>query len=163
MSVERVKKFLSGFGRDGDVLEMDTSTATVQLAADALGIIPARIAKTLALKGTNADNNIILVAAGDARLDNKKFREEFGVKPGMLSPELTAEVTGYAVGGVCPFDLSAENKIMALDESLKRFITVYPACGSSNSAIELTLDELEQYSHITRWVDVCKDWNPDLT
>lgn len=162
MHVEKVKNYLDKFGRSDDVLEMDTSTATVQLAADALGTIPARIAKSIALRG-NGEGHILVVTAGDARMDNRKFRDEFDIKPRMLSPDETLEATGYAVGGVCPFALPDNGILLVLDKSLQRFTTVYPACGSSNSAIEVTLAQLEEYTGCNRWVDVCKDWDPELT
>lgn len=155
MSVEKVKEYLSNFGRDKDVLEMETSTATVELAARALGVEPARIAKTIALKGIDG-GHIVVVTAGDARLDNQKYKAKFGIKAKMLSPEETFEVTGYKIGGVCPFGLDANKISINLDSSLKRFETVFPACGSSNYAVEVTLEQLEKYTMSPNWVDVCK-------
>jgi prolyl-tRNA editing enzyme YbaK/EbsC (Cys-tRNA(Pro) deacylase) len=132
---------------------MDASTATVAEAASALGVIPARIAKSISLK--QGDGAAVVVIAGDMKLDNRKYKDRFGVKAKMLSPEDAFVVTGHAVGGVCPFALPPEVAVY-LDVSMKRFETVYPACGSGNSAIELTLDELHEYSQNRGWVDVCK-------
>ena len=158
MSVERVREHLDQWSRGGDILVMDASTATVQLAAEALGVIPARIAKTISLHG--GDNALIIVVAGDAKIDNRKFRERFSFKPHMLSPQEALEYTGHPVGGVCPFALPKTVPVY-LDQSLRRFSTVYPACGSGNSAIELTLQELEEFSAAKGWVDVCKGWCDD--
>ncbi|WP_312699796.1 YbaK/EbsC family protein [Sedimentibacter sp.] len=155
MSIEKVREYMKQFGRDGDILEMDESTATVELAAKALGTEEARIAKSLSFyKG---DDAMVIVVAGDAKIDNKKFKEYFGFKARMLAPEDTVKFTGHAIGGVCPFALS-ENITVYLDDSMKRFETMFPACGSSNSAIELTLDELEKVSNSKQWIDVCKNW-----
>lgn len=156
MSVEIVKEYLKQYGKDGGVQEFDVSSATVELAAQALNIAPERIAKTISLKDDSGC--ILIVAAGDAKIDNSKFKAEFQKKAAMLKPEETIELTGHAVGGICPF-ANPEGAKAYLDVSLKRFETVYPACGSSNSAIELTLDELEQCSRSIKWVDVCKNWN----
>jgi len=155
MSIEKVREYMKQFGRDGDILEMDESTATVELAAKALGTEEARIAKSLSFyKG---DDAMVIVVAGDAKIDNKKFKEYFGFKARMLAPEDTVKFTGHAIGGVCPFALP-ENITVYLDDSMKRFETMFPACGSSNSAIELTLDELEKVSNSKQWIDVCKNW-----
>jgi len=155
MSVEQVRAWLDRWGRGKDVVEMDISTATVELAAAALGVIPARIAKSISLR--NNDNNaMIVVAAGDMKVDNRKFRDRFGFKPRMLSAEEALEFTGHAIGGVCPFALPPAVTVY-LDNSMKRFTTVFPACGSSNSMIELTLNELEEYSQCKGWVDVCAE------
>jgi prolyl-tRNA editing enzyme YbaK/EbsC (Cys-tRNA(Pro) deacylase) len=132
---------------------MDVSTATVAEAAAALGLIPARIAKSISLK--QGDDTAVVVIAGDMKLDNRKYKDRFGVKARMLSAGEALECTGHAVGGVCPFALPPGVAVY-LDISMKRFETVYPACGSGNSAIELTLDELNEYSHSRGWVDVCK-------
>lgn len=156
MSIESVKDYLRSWNRDTDILEFDSSTATVDAAAQALGVIPARIAKTLSFRSTGP-SGILVVAAGDARIDNQLFRTVFGLKAKMLSPEEVLEQTGHAVGGVCPFGL-AQPLPVYLDISLKRFDTVFPACGSSHSAIELSLDELEEYARAVEWVDICKDW-----
>ena len=137
------------------MLEFPVSSATVELAAQALGCEPGRIAKTLSfLVGARA---VLIVAAGDAKVDNHKYKAQFGVKAKMLSADEVTELVGHAVGGVCPFAVN-EGVTVYLDESLKRFDTVYPACGSSNSAIELTIPELEQYSGFAGWIDVCKGW-----
>jgi prolyl-tRNA editing enzyme YbaK/EbsC (Cys-tRNA(Pro) deacylase) len=158
MAIDKVKDYLSQWGRDKDILEFDTSSATVELAANVLGVTPSRIAKTLSFKAE--EGALLVIAAGDARIDNAKFKAEFNMKAKMLSPEEVLEYTGHAVGGVCPFALNEELKVYS-DISMKRFITVFPACGSSNSAIELTCDELEQYSGSSRWVDVCKGWQDE--
>lgn len=153
MSLERAKEYLERFGASGRVMEFDSSSATVELAAQAVGCEPARIAKTLSFH--LKDGCMLIVAAGDARIDNRKFKEQFHEKARMLSPQEVEEMVGHAVGGVCPFGI-AEGVQVFLDASLKRFETVYPACGSSNSAIELTLPELEKFSGCEGYVDVCK-------
>ena len=155
MSVENVRRYLAAYGADRRVLEFDVSSATVALAAEALGCEPCRIAKSLALM--TPDGPILVVAAGDAKIDNQRFKAQFNTKAKMLSPEETVSLIGHAVGGVCPFAVN-EGVRVYLDESLRRFETVYPACGSSNSAIELSLDELERFSGCLSWVDVCKGW-----
>lgn len=153
MSVEKVKKYFEAFGIDSRIKEFDTSSATVDLAARALGCAPERIAKSLTFR---KDGGVIMVvAAGDTKIDNKKFKAEFGLKAKMLTPDEVIESVGHAVGGVCPFALNVGVSVY-LDKSLKRFETVFPACGSSNSAIELTCEELEKYSGYEKWVDVCK-------
>jgi prolyl-tRNA editing enzyme YbaK/EbsC (Cys-tRNA(Pro) deacylase) len=156
MSLESVKEHLNQWGREKDVMEFTTSSATVELAAKAIGVIPARIAKTLSFRGKE-DKAILVVTAGDAKIDNKKFRQTFGFKARFLSPEEVLEQTGHAIGGVCPFGLKNPLDVY-LDISMKRFETVFPACGSSNSAIELTCEEIFQYSSAKEWVDVCKGW-----
>jgi prolyl-tRNA editing enzyme YbaK/EbsC (Cys-tRNA(Pro) deacylase) len=153
MSIEKVRNYLKKWNREDDILEFEESTATVELAAEALGVEPARIAKTLSLK--NGESALVVVTAGDAKIHNGKFKSEFGFKARMLSIDEVPQYTGHAVGGVCPFALK-EGIPVFLDISLKRFKTVFPACGSSNSAIELTCDELEKYSMNQKWVDVCK-------
>lgn len=155
MSIEAVRAYLDRWGRGKDILEMDASTATVPLAAQALGVEEARIAKTISLQRDGGA--LVIVAAGDAKVDNHKFRDRFGFKPRMLSAEDALVYTGYVVGGVCPFALP-ETVAVFLDESLRRFRTVFPACGTSNSAIELNLQELETFSGAAGWVDVCKAW-----
>ena len=145
-------------GLEGRIHEFDSSSATVALAAEALGTEPARIAKTLSF--VNGDTCILIVAAGDAKIDNRKFKDFFGRKATMLAPDEVLRLTGHAVGGVCPFAVNPGVKIY-LDASLRRFETVFPACGSSNSAIELTISELEQYSRFDAWVDVCKGWRAE--
>jgi prolyl-tRNA editing enzyme YbaK/EbsC (Cys-tRNA(Pro) deacylase) len=159
VSLQSVKEHLKQYNRDNDILEFDTSSATVDLAAEALGVIPARIAKTLSFRG-DGETAILIVAAGDAKIDNKKFRHAFGFKARMLSAEEVLEQTGHAVGGVCPFGLKHDLDVF-LDESMKRFTTLYPACGSSNSAIEVSLEELQQYSSAKGWVNVCKGWQEE--
>lgn len=154
MSIEKVRAYLKKWNMEDRILEFDVSSATVELAAKALGCEPARIAKSIALKG--ADGGVILVvAAGDAKIDNQKFKGEFGLKPKMLTPDEALTLVGHAVGGVCPFAV-CEGVKTYLDVSLKRFETVFPACGSSNSAIKLTIGELETCSSSQKWVDVCK-------
>jgi prolyl-tRNA editing enzyme YbaK/EbsC (Cys-tRNA(Pro) deacylase) len=156
MAIENVRAHFKKWNRDKDIMEFDVSSATVELAAKALDVIPARIAKTLSFRGTG-ENPILIVAAGDAKIDNKKFRETFGFKARMLNPDGVLEQTGHAIGGVCPFGL--KNKLdVFLDVSMKRFETLFPACGSTNSAIELTTEEIREYSFAKEWVDVCKGW-----
>lgn len=159
MSIENVKAHFRAYNKEGDILEFDTSSATVELAAQVIGTIPARIAKTLSFRGDDG-GAILVVAAGDARIDNKKFRDAFGYKARMLTPEEVVHFTGHEVGGVCPFGL-VQNLNVYLDVSMKRFDTLFPACGSLNSAIELTCEEIYQYARGTSWVDVCKDWDAD--
>ncbi|MDR1903266.1 MAG: YbaK/EbsC family protein [Treponema sp.] len=153
MAIEQVRTYLKQWNRDGDIIEMEVSTATVLEAANALGVIPARIAKSIALN--QGDRVAVVVIAGDMKLDNRKYKDRFGSKARMLSPEETLGHTGHAIGGVCPFGLPAEVAVY-LDSSLKRFDTVFPACGSSNSAIELSMEELNEYSRNQAWVAVCK-------
>ena len=155
MSIDKVREYLKQYGKDKDIQIMDESTATVELAAKALGTEEARIAKSLSFY--NGDDAMIIVVAGDAKVDNKKFKEKFGFKARMLAPEDTVKFTGHAIGGVCPFALP-QNVTVYLDESMKRFKTMFPACGSGNSAIELTLNELEKTSGYKEWIDVCKSW-----
>lgn len=153
MSIEKVRKYFSSLGIEDRILEFDVSSATVELAAKALNTEGKRIAKTLSfLVGERA---VLVVAAGDAKIDNKKFKAFFHTKAKMLSPEQVTELIGHAVGGVCPFAVKSGVDVY-LDESLKRFETVFPACGSSNSAVELTIPELEKYSGFKEWIDVCK-------
>ena len=157
MAVEKVKEFFAGYGIENRVQEFDVSSATVDLAAQALGCEPCRIAKSLSFLVDG--HAILVVAAGDAKIDNPKYKAQFGTKAKMLTPEEAVSLVGHAVGGVCPFGIN-EGVTVYLDESLKRFATVFPACGSSNSAIELTIPELEKYSGYVSWVDVCKNWEP---
>ncbi len=156
MAIEKVKEYFSQYGLEDRVQEFEVSSATVELAAQALHCEPCRIAKTLSFL-VNGDP-ILIVAAGDAKIDNPKYKARFAAKAKMLSPEEAKELVGHAVGGVCPFAVH-EGVTVYLDESLKRFETVFPACGSSNSAIELTIKELEQYANYAAWIDVCKGWN----
>lgn len=153
MGIERVRKYFKEEGIADKIQEFDVSSATVELAAKALGVEGQRIAKTLSFR--KDDSCILVVTAGDMRIDNSKFKKTFGMKAKMLSPDEVIKYTGYQVGGVCPFDIDNEISIY-LDKSLQRFTTVFPACGSSNSAIELDLDELLRYSNAKQWVDVCK-------
>ena len=155
MAIDKVKEYFRQLGREQDVLEFETSSATVELASKALNVIPARIAKTISLK--YEDSCILLVTAGDARIDNAKFRTEFKAKAKMLPHGEVLGIVGHDVGGVCPFAINA-GVCVYLDISLKRFDTVFPACGSGNSAIELTCLELFEYAYAKAWVDVCKDW-----
>ncbi len=156
MAIEKVREYLKQFGAENKIIEFTTSSATVDLAAAALGCEPCRIAKSLAFKV--GEKVVLIVAAGDAKVDNAKFKAFFQVKAKMLSLDEAEELIGHAVGGVCPFALN-EGVEVYLDQSLKRFQTVYPACGSSNSAIELTIAQLEQYSqNVIAWVDVTKGW-----
>ena len=153
MGIKEVRDYLKKWEKDKFILEFDSSSATVELAAEALKTSPARIAKSISLK--NGDGAMIVVTAGDSKIDNSKFKSEFGFKAKMLTAAEVVEFIGHAVGGVCPFAIKS-NVPVYLDISMKRFDTLFPACGSSNSAIELTCDELEEYSHSIRWVDVCK-------
>lgn len=154
MSIEKVREYFKQFDMEDRILEFPVSSATVELAAQALNIEGKRIAKSLSF-GVNG-GAILVVTAGDARVDNAKFKRQFGVKAKMLSHDDAAAMIGHAVGGVCPFAVNPGVAVY-LDASMKRFETVFPACGSSNSAIELTISELETYSGGT-WVDVCKGW-----
>lgn len=152
--IEKVKEYLKRFGMDGKIIELPVSSATVELAAKALSVEPCRIAKTLSFRA--GDKVVLVVAAGGARIDNRKFKEFFGAKAKMLSADEAETLVGHAVGGVCPFAVN-EGVGVYLDVSLKRFRTVFPACGSSNSAIELAPGELAEYaSNFMGWADVCK-------
>ncbi len=153
MAIEKVKEFFRSFGMENRIMEFNVSSATVELAAQALGCEPCRIAKSLSF--ITPDGPILVVAAGDAKIDNPKYKAQFGTKAKMLTPDQAIELIGHAVGGVCPFAINEGVKVY-LDNSLKRFETVFPACGSSNSAIELTLEELEKYSSAVSWIDVCR-------
>lgn len=153
MSIERGRAYFRQFGMEDRVREFEVSSATVELAALALGVEGARIAKTLSFK--KDDSCILILAAGDARIDNHKFKAKFHMKAKMLSPDEVLTLVGHPVGGVCPFGIN-DGIDVYLDESLKRFETVFPAVGSGNSAIELDLDELYKYSNALEWIDVCK-------
>ena len=155
MSIEKVKAYFASVGLAERIQEFEVSSATVALAAEALHCEPARIAKTLSF--SQGDSAILIVAAGDARIDNPKFKTTFGMKAKMLTPEDAVRLIGHAVGGVCPFVVNEGVKVY-LDESLRRFDLVYPAAGSSNSGIGLSIPELEEHSRYDSWVDVCKDW-----
>ena len=153
MSIEKGRAYFRQFGMEDRVIEFQVSSATVALAAEALGVEGARIAKTLSFR--MPEGCVLVVAAGDARIDNRKFKDFFHTKASMLSAEEVLELVGHPVGGVCPFGIN-EGVPVYLDESLKRFTTVFPAVGSGRSAIELTLDELFRYSRANNWIDVCK-------
>jgi prolyl-tRNA editing enzyme YbaK/EbsC (Cys-tRNA(Pro) deacylase) len=153
MAIERVREYFRKFGIEERIMEFEVSSATVELAAEAVGCEPGRIAKTLSFMVE--EHPILIVAAGDARIDNHKYKTRFGKKAKMLTPEEAETLVGHAVGGVCPFAVN-DGVTVYLDESLKRYPTVFPACGSSNSAIELTMEELEKYSGFAAWIDVCK-------
>ncbi len=155
MAIDKVREYFRQFGIEDRILEFDVSSATVDLAAQAVGVEGARICKTLSFK--DKDGGCILIqAAGDARIDNRKFKDKFHLKAKMLTAEEVVEFTGHAIGGVCAFAIIHHDVKVYTDESLKRFDTVFPACGSSNSAIEFTCDELFRYSNAIEWVDVCK-------
>ena len=156
MSIERVKEYFRQYGMEDKIMEFEMSSATVELAAEAVGCEPARIAKTLSFKV--GETPILIVAAGDAKVDNPKYKAQFRTKAKMLGKdEVTARI-GHAVGGVCPFAVN-EGVEVYLDESLRRFESVYPAAGSGNSAIQMTMADLEKYSGSSQWIDVCKGWN----
>lgn len=156
MSIEKVREYFKTQNIENRILEFPVSSATVDLAAEALGCEPCRIAKTLSFMLN--ESAILIVTAGDAKIDNSKYKAEFGAKAKMLTPDEAVTLIGHAVGGVCPFAVN-NGVTIYLDVSLKRFETVFPACGSSNSAIELTIAELEKYSCYSKWIDVCKAWN----
>lgn len=156
MAIEKVKAYFQKYGMEERIQELDMSSATVELAAAALHCEPQRIAKTLSFMVV--DHVALVVAAGDAKIDNHKYKAQFGTKAKMLTPEEVETLVGHAVGGVCPFAVN-EGVEVYLDVSLKRFETVFPACGSSNSAIELTIAELEEYSGYAGWIDVCKGYD----
>lgn len=155
MSIEKVRSYFAEKGIADRVIEFPVSSATVELAAMAAGCEPARIAKTLSFS-VNGEA-ILIVAAGDAKVDNGKYKAYFKTKAKMLTPDEVVVLVGHAVGGVCPFAIH-DGVTVYLDISLKRFQTVFPACGSSNSAIELSISELEEHSGFLSWIDVCKAW-----
>lgn len=153
MAIEKVREYFKNVGIEQRIIEFDSSSATVELAAQAIGCESKRIAKTLTF---NVNNKcVMVVAAGDMKIDNAKYKAEFLVKAKMLSADEALDKTGHAVGGICPFAVKDDCQVF-LDESLKRFGYIYPAAGSSNSVIKLTLDELEKYSNYIKWIDVCK-------
>jgi len=159
MSIEKVRAHFKPLGIEERIREFDVSSATVELAAVAVGVEGARIAKSLSFKVE--DKPIIIVVAGDAKVDNSRYKAQFHTKAKMLTHEEAHELIGHDVGGVCPFALPEDVKVY-LDVSMKRFETVFPAAGSSNSAVEMTCDELERYaSNFAAWVDVCKGWRPE--
>lgn len=158
MAIEKVKEYFKKYGMEDRVQEFEVSSATVELAAQALHCEPCRIAKSLSFMVDG--HPILVVTAGDAKIDNHSYKAQFGTKAKMLSPQEVETLIGHGVGGVCPFAVN-EDVTIYLDESLKRFQSVFPACGSSNSAIELTIEELEECSSFTSWVDVCKGWREE--
>ncbi len=157
MSIDKVFSYFREYGMESRVLEFDVSSATVELAGIALSVPGKRIAKTLSFK--IGEGCVLIVTAGDAKIDNSKYKAQFHVKAKMLAFDEVEPLTGSLPGGVCPFALPGHVPVY-LDVSLRRFTTVFPACGSDNSAIELTCDELFRYSGATEWIDVCKDWEP---
>ncbi|MBQ8536564.1 MAG: YbaK/EbsC family protein [Clostridia bacterium] len=158
MAIERVRAYLAAYGLENEIQELAVSSATVALAAEALGVEGARIAKTLSFK--KGEGCLLVVAAGDAKIDNHNFKTEFGVKASMPAGDEVERLVGHAIGGVCPFGVN-EGVQVYLDVSLKRFETVFPACGSSNSAIEMTPDKLFECAQAKKWVDVCKAWREE--
>ena len=159
MSIQKVREYFKPFGIEDRIREFDVSSATVELAAVAVGVEGARIAKSMSFKV--GEEPIIIVVAGDAKVDNSRYKAQFHTKAKMLTHEEARELIGHDVGGVCPFALPEDVKVY-LDVSMKRFETVFPAAGSSNSAVEMTCDELERYaSNFAAWVDVCKGWRPE--
>ena len=160
MAIEKVRKYFEKYGIEDRILEFDVSSATVELAAKAVGVEGARICKTLSFKDGD-DGCILIQTAGDTKIDNRKFKDTFGQKAKMLTAEEVVEFTGPAIGGVCAFAIENPKVRVYCDESLKRFETVFPACGSSNSAIEFTCDELYKYSQALEWIDVCKIPEPN--
>jgi len=154
MSIEKVREYFREYDMEDKVLEFEVSSATVRLAAIALGTEEARIAKTMSFK--KDEGCILVITAGDVKIDNAKYRHTFGLKAKMLTPDEVMEFVGHAIGGVCPFAVNEGVIGIYIDESVKRFNTIFPACGSSNSAIELTPEELFKYSKADAWVDVCK-------
>ncbi|HCC36106.1 MAG TPA: EBSC protein [Ruminococcaceae bacterium] len=158
MAIREVREYFKRFGMEDEIMEFEVSSATVELAAEALNCEPRRIAKTLSFMVNGLC--ILVVTAGDAKIDNTKYKAEFATKAKMLSPEETFEIVGHAIGGVCPFGIG-DGIAVYLDISLKRFTTVFPACGSGNSAIELTISQLERFSNCREWIDVCKGWNSE--
>lgn len=153
MAIEKVKAYFAEYNMEGKILEFEVSSATVELAAKAVNCEPERIAKTLSF--VVQEKPILIVAAGDAKIDNSKYKAMFHTKAKMIPAQDVEDLIGHAVGGVCPFGINDE-VVVYLDESLKRFESVFPACGSSNSAIELSISELERYSNYKEWIDVCK-------
>ena len=154
MSIERVRAYFKEQGIEDKIQEFEVSSATVELAAQALGCEPERIAKSITFQA--GDRIIMIVTAGDQKIDNPKYTAQFVTKAKMLAREEAEDLIGHAVGGVCPFAVN-EGVEIYLDESLKRFETVFPACGSSNSAAEFTIPELEKYTNYLEWIDVCKN------
>lgn len=155
MAIEKVREYFKQFGLEDKILEFDVSSATVDLAAEAVGVEGARICKTLSFKDKD-DSCILIQTAGDTKINNSKYKQFFGCKAKMLTPDEVVEYTGHAIGGVCAFGIERDDVKIYCDESLKRFETVFPACGSSNSAIEFTPEELFKYSNALEWIDVSK-------
>lgn len=153
MSLNKVKEYFKKYNIDNRIIELPTSSATVKEAAESLNTEECRIAKTLSF--IVEDKPILIVTSGDTKIDNTKYKSIFHTKAKMIPAENVNSLIGHNIGGVCPFAIN-DNVTVYLDESLKRFETVYPACGSSNSAIELTIKELEKYSNYNCWIDVCK-------
>ena len=158
MAIKKVREYFKTLGMENRVLEFEVSSATVELAAQAVGCEPCRIAKTLSFHV--GEGTILVVTAGDMKIDNAKYKARFGAKAKMLTFDEVEALVGHGVGGVCPFSIN-EGITVYLDESMKRFETVFPACGSANSAIELTIPELEKYSCLQEWVDICKGWREE--
>ena len=156
MSVELVRNYFMENNIEKEILEFPVSSATVELAAQAVGVEPARIAKTLSFYTKEKDGAILILTAGDMKIDNSKFKHFFGMKAKMLAAEDVEPLTGHAIGGVCPFG-NPEHTSVYLDVSLRRFDTVFPAAGGSNTAVEMNCDELEKYSRSEEWIDVCKE------
>jgi len=161
MAIEIVREYFKELGIEDRIMEFEVSSATVDLAAIAVGVEGARICKTLSFKD-GEDGCILIQTAGDARIDNHKFKETFSQKAKMLSPDEVVAFTGHAIGGVCAFGIKNDKVKIYCDDSMKRFKTVFPACGSDNSAIEFTLDELFKYSKAISWIDVCKLPEPSV-
>ena len=159
MSVQIVRDYLKQWNYEDKIQEFDGSSATVELAAHAVGVIPAQIAKTLSFKVDDAC--VLIVAAGDAKIDNHKYKQYFHAKAKMLTQEEVIDFTGHAIGGVCPFAVDRSRVKVYLDVSMKRFDIMYPAAGSSSSAVKLTIPELETCSGYEEWIDVCKGWQEE--
>ena len=159
MSVQIVRDYLKQWNYEDKIQEFDESSAPVDLAAHAVGVIPAQIAKTLSFKVDDAC--VLIVAAGDAKIDNHKYKQYFHTKAKMLTPEEVIDFTGHAIGGVCPFAVDRSRVKVYLDVSMKRFDIMYPAAGSSSSAVKLTIPELETCSGYEEWIDVCKGWQEE--
>ena len=156
MAISKVREYLEKFNMQDKILEFPVSTATVELAAEAAGVIPARICKTVSFK--SPEGCVLIETAGDVKIDNSKFKNFFGFKAKMLTPDEVLHYTGHEVGGVCAFAIERSDVKVYTDVSMKRFNTIFPACGSSNSAIEMTCDELFAISEALEWIDVCKGW-----
>ena len=155
MAIDKVREYFKTYQMDDQILEFEVSSATVELAAEALHCEGKRIAKTMSF--LVGDQPILIVTAGDTKIDNAKYKHFFGTKAKMIPGDEVENIIGHSIGGVCPFAINDNVKVY-LDESLKRFETVFPAAGSPNSAIELTIPELEKYSNFLQWIDVCKGW-----